>query len=224
MGCLDARARDILMARFSTEKGEEETLKEIGERHSVSRERIRQVQEQALAKLRRVARLRVLGGAVPAQVTDDALEAEERLDADGDVVSSPDVPIAPVEPGVAVPPVPHRLRAIRLADGRSWYDIVVPIAAEHGVDVEDVVGRSRFKPNVRARAHVWWWLAKASGAAYPIEFIARAWGFGLATVMTWITRHEGRMTRLAQSKAPPPRSQPRPTGPRASSPVDVLAY
>lgn len=44
---------DILRKRFGLETDEELTLKEIGEQYSLSRERIRQLQEQALGKIRR---------------------------------------------------------------------------------------------------------------------------------------------------------------------------
>jgi RNA polymerase primary sigma factor len=43
---------DILRKRMGLDDEEEMTLKEIGERYSLSRERIRQLQEQALGKLR----------------------------------------------------------------------------------------------------------------------------------------------------------------------------
>jgi RNA polymerase primary sigma factor len=49
---------DILRKRFGLEHDEELTLKEIGEQYSLSRERIRQLQEQALGKLRRELRRR----------------------------------------------------------------------------------------------------------------------------------------------------------------------
>ncbi len=44
---------DILRQRFGLDDDEELTLKEIGEKYNLSRERIRQLQEQALAKMRR---------------------------------------------------------------------------------------------------------------------------------------------------------------------------
>ncbi len=44
---------DILRQRFGLDDDQELTLKEIGEKYSLSRERIRQLQEQALAKMRR---------------------------------------------------------------------------------------------------------------------------------------------------------------------------
>ncbi len=44
---------DILRQRFGLEDDQELTLKEIGEKYNLSRERIRQLQEQALIKMRR---------------------------------------------------------------------------------------------------------------------------------------------------------------------------
>ena len=44
---------DILRKRFGLENDQELTLKEIGDKYNLSRERIRQLQEQALGKMRR---------------------------------------------------------------------------------------------------------------------------------------------------------------------------
>ena len=44
---------DILRKRFGLVNDQERTLKEIGDKYSLSRERIRQLQEQALGKMRR---------------------------------------------------------------------------------------------------------------------------------------------------------------------------
>ncbi len=49
---------DILRKRFGLDDDEELTLKEIGEQYSLSRERIRQLQEQALGKIRKELRRR----------------------------------------------------------------------------------------------------------------------------------------------------------------------
>ena len=49
---------DILRKRFGLDDDNELTLKEIGEQYSLSRERIRQLQEQALGKIRRELRRR----------------------------------------------------------------------------------------------------------------------------------------------------------------------
>lgn len=49
---LDAREQEILRARFGFDGEDEQTLEEIGQRLGVTRERIRQIQEAALVKLR----------------------------------------------------------------------------------------------------------------------------------------------------------------------------
>ncbi len=48
----DERESDILRLRFGLEKEENHSLREIGRKYGVSRERIRQIQERALSKLR----------------------------------------------------------------------------------------------------------------------------------------------------------------------------
>src|SRR5919202_4718028 len=55
---LDPRERKILSMRFGLERGEERTLTEVAEVIGVSRERIRQIEQAALSKLRRVPGLR----------------------------------------------------------------------------------------------------------------------------------------------------------------------
>lgn len=49
---LEERERDVLMLRYGLLDGECHTLEDIGERHGVTRERIRQIEKQTLAKLR----------------------------------------------------------------------------------------------------------------------------------------------------------------------------
>ena len=51
---LDEREQTILRYRFGLDGGSEKTLEEVGERFGVTRERIRQIQNLALAKLRRM--------------------------------------------------------------------------------------------------------------------------------------------------------------------------
>jgi RNA polymerase primary sigma factor len=53
LGALRPIEADILRKRFGLQTDEEATLKEIGSQYSLSRERIRQLQEQALGKIRR---------------------------------------------------------------------------------------------------------------------------------------------------------------------------
>jgi RNA polymerase primary sigma factor len=55
---LDPRERKILQMRFGLERGEERTLTEVAQVMGVSRERIRQIEQAALAKLRRIPGLR----------------------------------------------------------------------------------------------------------------------------------------------------------------------
>ena len=50
---LDDREKEIISQRFGFDGGEQKTLEEIGRKFRVSRERIRQLQNEALAKLRR---------------------------------------------------------------------------------------------------------------------------------------------------------------------------
>ncbi len=58
MGDLKPIEADVLRKRFGLSGNEEQTLKEIGESYSLSRERIRQIQEQALGKIRRALQRR----------------------------------------------------------------------------------------------------------------------------------------------------------------------
>ncbi len=51
---------DILRHRFGLDDDQELTLKEIGEKYNLSRERIRQLQEQALSKMRHALRRKVM--------------------------------------------------------------------------------------------------------------------------------------------------------------------
>src|SRR4029078_11545127 len=57
---------DILRQRFGLGTEHELTLKEIGDKYNLSRERIRQLQEQALAKMRRALARRDLMLRAPA--------------------------------------------------------------------------------------------------------------------------------------------------------------
>jgi RNA polymerase primary sigma factor len=55
---LEPRERQIIQLRFGLERGDERTLSEVAEVMGVSRERIRQIEQTALAKLRRLPGLR----------------------------------------------------------------------------------------------------------------------------------------------------------------------
>lgn len=52
LATLDARESKILAMRFGLDNGEPKTLEEVGKRFGVTRERVRQIQEQALKKMR----------------------------------------------------------------------------------------------------------------------------------------------------------------------------
>lgn len=58
LDALDPRERKIIQMRFGLGRGEERTLSEVAEMMGVSRERIRQIEQAALAKLRRMPGLK----------------------------------------------------------------------------------------------------------------------------------------------------------------------
>jgi len=58
LAALDARERKILTLRFGLDGGEPKMLEQVGKRFGVTRERIRQIQEQALRKLRALIKKR----------------------------------------------------------------------------------------------------------------------------------------------------------------------
>lgn len=60
---LDERERTILVHRFGLGGGEKMTLEELGERFNITRERVRQIQNAAVQKLRRMLEERERGGA-----------------------------------------------------------------------------------------------------------------------------------------------------------------
>ena len=60
LGTLAPREKRILSLRFGMEDGYMHTLKEVGEKLGVSRERVRQIEVRALRKLRRPGKGRKL--------------------------------------------------------------------------------------------------------------------------------------------------------------------
>jgi RNA polymerase sigma factor (sigma-70 family) len=63
LGHLDARSAGIMRARYGLEDGREHSLTEVASRFSLSRERIRQLEIQALGRLRELARAEGLAAA-----------------------------------------------------------------------------------------------------------------------------------------------------------------
>ncbi|HEY7044725.1 MAG TPA: sigma-70 family RNA polymerase sigma factor [Nocardioidaceae bacterium] len=55
VGLLDPRSADVIRSRYGLTDGRQEKLADIGARHGVSAERVRQIEREALAQLRRLA-------------------------------------------------------------------------------------------------------------------------------------------------------------------------
>jgi RNA polymerase primary sigma factor len=55
---LSPMEKDILQRRFGLEKGEDQTLEQVGKAYNLSRERVRQIQVQGLTKMRRMCERR----------------------------------------------------------------------------------------------------------------------------------------------------------------------
>jgi len=62
LGKLTEKERQILSMRFGLKDDNPRTLREIGDALGISRERVRQIENQALAKLRRGVQARALAG------------------------------------------------------------------------------------------------------------------------------------------------------------------
>ena len=60
LGTLSEKERDVLNLRFGIESGHPLTMEEVGEHYNVTRERIRQIENKALKKLRHPSRSKVL--------------------------------------------------------------------------------------------------------------------------------------------------------------------
>ena len=60
MDNLNEREQMILKLRFGIDDGRQRTLEEVGKVYGVTRERIRQIEEKALQKMRKSKRLAIL--------------------------------------------------------------------------------------------------------------------------------------------------------------------
>jgi len=98
---LSPRERAILEARFGIEGGEPPTLEEIGQQMGLSRERVRQLEHRALARLRERQAIRRLGAAFELVPAGDDPEPQAQQAAPGapaaptPAASRPRVPVLP---------------------------------------------------------------------------------------------------------------------------------
>jgi RNA polymerase primary sigma factor len=94
---LSPRERAILEARFGMEGGEPPTLEEIGQQMGLSRERVRQLEHRALARLRERQAIRRLGAAFELVPGGEEPQAQAPQTAPGapPVVTRPRVPALP---------------------------------------------------------------------------------------------------------------------------------
>lgn len=58
ISCLNAREQEVLMRRYGLHGGEKETLEQIGKDHSITRERVRQIERASIAKIKRLQNYR----------------------------------------------------------------------------------------------------------------------------------------------------------------------
>ena len=63
-GTLSAREQHVLHLRYGLVDGRSRTLEEVGKTFRVTRERVRQIEEKALRKLRQSPQLRVLAAGI----------------------------------------------------------------------------------------------------------------------------------------------------------------
>jgi RNA polymerase primary sigma factor len=59
---LSEKEKAIVRLRFGLDDGQVKTLKEIGDKFKISRERVRQIESKALAKLQHPSRIKELEG------------------------------------------------------------------------------------------------------------------------------------------------------------------
>lgn len=60
LGSLDNKEEEVLRMRFGLDDGRVKTLKETGDKHKISRERVRQIETKAISKLKHPTRSRQL--------------------------------------------------------------------------------------------------------------------------------------------------------------------
>ena len=115
----------------------------------------------------------------------------------------------PPAPPTPVEGITEQFRRRVMADGRSWWDLTVEVAAEHGVSPFEVTSDSRIAPIPMARFHVWSAIFRC-GLGYSLSYIGNAWGVDHTTVMAGIRVWE-------RTKKPAP-----PSGPRLTSVAPIV--
>lgn len=65
---LDARGREVIIARFGFDGTDGKTLEEVGQHFGITRERIRQIEAKVLSKLRHTSRIEILAPYAPSPV------------------------------------------------------------------------------------------------------------------------------------------------------------
>ena len=53
IGVLNVRNRDVILRRFGLKKGNKETLESIGQNYNITRERVRQIEDAAIALIKK---------------------------------------------------------------------------------------------------------------------------------------------------------------------------
>ncbi len=75
------------------------------------------------------------------------------------------------------------------------------VAAAHGVTVRDILGKTRQRKVVKARAETIQTLAEAGKGRYTITGLGRALGLNHATIHYWLSSEEARLKRRARVMA-----------------------
>lgn len=102
--------------------------------------------------------------------------------------------------------IADKLKVRMLPDGRSWWDLLVEIAPQHGATADEAASRLRYRPLGVVRAHHWWWLRHNTRVG--LIQIGNAWGVDHSTVASGVAKHERALAQQAAVSAPP-------SGPRA---------
>jgi hypothetical protein len=73
LSCLNQRDQDVLKRRFALNRGNKETLEEVGQSYQITRERVRQIEAASLNKIKKIVAYKELLGQLTGQI-DKTLE------------------------------------------------------------------------------------------------------------------------------------------------------